>query len=215
MLNACSDWPMTTSPVQNTVWAWSSSNNSWSKSTLGGLDFDYALMNAIPVQVPEQSLVFYLNGILSNGSNESVFPSMIIFNTSTRDVRIVSTAAISRSASRVGAVLQYLPLLGAKGALVLLGGATTHNDNLTRDAWGTMVLLPLATKISMLTFANLGFAGHYPHLRHRLSGQHSKWNLVPSKHPRPKSTAQNDYLRRQHSIPRQHKLPHVSSANIV
>ena len=96
-------------------------------------------MNALSVQAPEQDLVFALNGIVSDGQHGRVFPSMIALNTRTNTARTVSTEALTRSSSRTESILQYLPLLGTKGALLLLGGAMRYNDNLTTDLWGTMV----------------------------------------------------------------------------
>ncbi|KAF2831780.1 hypothetical protein CC86DRAFT_143392 [Ophiobolus disseminans] len=140
--NASSVRQTTTSPVQNRVWTLSS-NESWSSSPVKELDPNYAPMHALSVRAPEHDLVFYLNGILSNGSDEHlhVFPKMIIMNTRTKEVRVVSTNEILPDTARVGAVLQYLPLLGTRGALVLFGGATRHKENVTTDTWGTMVPL--------------------------------------------------------------------------
>ena len=54
--------------------------------------------------------------------------------------------SIAPSTSRVEGILQYLPLLGTKGALVLLGRATKYNDNITTDDCGTMALHPFLTR---------------------------------------------------------------------
>jgi len=131
--------PIITTPIRNEIWSFSNSNDSWSSTRIKELTSSYAPMHALSVQAPEQGLFFYFNGILNNGSSESPYPHMIIINTRTNDVRIVSTGSISPGTARVGAILQYLPLLGTRGALVLFGGATRHNDNMTTDPWGTMV----------------------------------------------------------------------------
>jgi hypothetical protein len=146
--NGSANRPMVTSPVPSTQWTWSSQNVSWSSATLHGVDLNYAPMHTMFAQAPDQNLVFILNGIVSSPgvSSERVFPSMIVINTQTNSARVVSTESISPSTSRVEGILQYLPLLGKKGALVLLGGATKYNDNITTDDWGTMVLHPLLTQ---------------------------------------------------------------------
>jgi hypothetical protein len=146
--NGSANRPMVTSPVLNTQWTWSCQSASWSSATLHGVDLHYASMHTMFVQAPDQNLVFILNGIASSssGSSERVFPSMIIINTQTNSARVVSTESIAPSTSRVEGILQYLPLVGTKGALILLGGATKYNDNITTDDWGTMVLHPFLAR---------------------------------------------------------------------
>jgi hypothetical protein len=91
------------------------------------------------VQAPDQDLVFYLHGILGNSSSDKAYPKMTIINTRSNISRTVSTESMSPSGIRVEAAFQYLPLLGRKGGLVLLGGATRRDENTTTDPWGTMV----------------------------------------------------------------------------
>jgi len=138
--NTSSSSRVTTSPIQNNIWSWSSNTSSWSSSELTALRSRYAPTYALSAHAPEHHLFFYFNGILSNGSNASVFPNMIVMNTHTKDVRVVSTDGISPDTIRVGAILQYLPLMGTRGALVLFGGATKHNADII-DRWGTMVCI--------------------------------------------------------------------------
>jgi hypothetical protein len=130
----------TASPVSNTKWTLSGKNNSWSSSTIPGLDFSYLPMHALSVQAPDQDLVFALNGVLRDGQSGRVFPKMIVLNTRTNHARTVSTESIAPFSSRTEGMLQYLPLLGKKGALLLLGGTVIRsNDNVTTDPLGTMV----------------------------------------------------------------------------
>jgi hypothetical protein len=129
----------TTSPVSDTRWTLSGKNNSWSSSAISGLDFTHLPMYALSVQAPDQDLVFTLNGVLREGQSDRVFPKMIVLNTRTNHARTVSTENIAPFTSRTEGILQYLPLLGKKGALVLLGGAVRSNDNVTADPSGTLV----------------------------------------------------------------------------
>jgi hypothetical protein len=91
------------------------------------------------VQAPDQNLIFYLHGILGNSSSDKVYPKMTIVNTQSKISRTVSTESMSSSGIRVGAAFLYLPLLGRKGGLVLLGGATRRGGETTTEPWGTMV----------------------------------------------------------------------------
>lgn len=139
MLDASGDQPMLAIPDQNSSWTFWSNNGSWSPAIARIPESSHAPMQTLYTQAPEQDLVFYLNGILSNGSSERAYPKMMILNTKTNAKRIVSTETIAASSARVGAVFQYMPLLGRKGGLILFGGATKYNDNVTTDLWGTMV----------------------------------------------------------------------------
>jgi hypothetical protein len=142
VLNASKEQPMPAMPILNSSWTLSSKNGSWSSSKSRLPESAYAPMYSLYTQAPEHDLVFYMNGILSNGSGERVYPKMMIINTRTNAARTVSTQSIAPSAIRVGAVFQYLPLLGQKGGLLLFGGATRHNDNITTSRWGSMVTYP-------------------------------------------------------------------------
>jgi hypothetical protein len=138
-LNASTQEITPAMPVEKTSWILSSKNGSWTTGKVRISETGREPMHTLYTQAPEQDLAFYLNGILSNGSSERVYPRMVIINTRTNDIRTVSTESISPSAARVGAVFPYLPLLGQKGALLLFGGTTRHNENITTDSWGTMV----------------------------------------------------------------------------
>ena len=141
-VNASEDHHRTYSPTPGPLWTWSNNSNTWKSSTLGDFGNKNAPIHALYAQAPEHDLVFLLNGILSNGSSETANPKMMIINTRRKEVRTVDTESVSYAAARVGGILQYIPLLGKKGALVLFGGATKHNNNITTDQWGNMVTRP-------------------------------------------------------------------------
>lgn len=132
----------TASPVSNARWTLSGKNNSWSSSSIAGLDFTHLPMHALSAQAPDQDIVFALNGVLRDGRSDRAFSKMIVLNTRTNHARTVSTESIAPLSSRTEGILQYLPLLGTKGALVLLGGAIRSNDNVTTDPLGTLVNSP-------------------------------------------------------------------------
>ncbi|KAH5134869.1 hypothetical protein HBH69_242490 [Parastagonospora nodorum] len=126
------------SPAENASWSLSKTDRFWKPLMRTITESSLFRTQILYTQAPDQNLIFYLNGILSNGSNERVYPKMTIINTRTNSSRTVSTEIISPSGVRVGAAFQYLPLLGQKGGLVLLGGATRHDEIITTDPWGTM-----------------------------------------------------------------------------
>jgi hypothetical protein len=126
-------------PVEQNSWALRTENGSWASERPRLNESNRAPIHTLYTQAPDQDLVFLFNGILSNGSDERVYPKMTIINTRTNDARTVSTETLSPSSALVGAVFQYLPLLGQKGALILFGGARRYNENVTTDTWGTMV----------------------------------------------------------------------------
>jgi len=149
--NASADLLIGSSPIQNNLWTLSNNSDSWKSSMVEIPGLKYAPMHSLYVQAPENNLVFLLNGILSDGTSESVYPKMTIINTKTNDIRTVSTEDLGRSTARVGAILQYLPLLGRRGGLVLFGGTTRHN-NMTTDQWDTMVIHPFMRWIITKTY---------------------------------------------------------------
>jgi hypothetical protein len=132
----------TASPVSSTRWTLSGKNSTWSSSTIPGLDFTHLPMHGLSVQAPDQDLVFALEGVLRDGQSDRVFPRMVVLNTRTNHARTVSTESIAPFSSLTKGILQYLPLLGEKGALLLLGGAVRSNDNVTTDPLGAMVKSP-------------------------------------------------------------------------
>jgi hypothetical protein len=147
MPNASVGLPINSSPIQNNLRTLSNNSDSWELSMVEIPGLKYALMHTLYAQAPDHDLVFLLNGILSDGTSELVYPKMTIINTETNNVRTVSTENVTGSSARVGATLQYLPLLGRRGGLVLFGGATRHNNNVTTDQWGTMLIHPLMSLI--------------------------------------------------------------------
>jgi hypothetical protein len=135
------DLPFPAILSSNGSWTLSVNSGSWLRADSRTPEPRYVPTYSLHAQAPEHDLVFHLNGILSNGSIEQAYSKMMVFNKRTNNVRIVNTEIVSRSAARLGAVFQYLPLLGRKGALVLFGGAARHNNNTSSDHWGTMVML--------------------------------------------------------------------------
>jgi hypothetical protein len=158
--NVTSQHPMPIgAPADNTSWSLSKTGQSW-KTVMRRLPESSSLrIQSLYTQAPDQNLIFYLHGILSNGSRKRVYPKMTIINTRSNISRTVSTESLSPSGVRVGAAFVYLPLLGRKGGLVLLGGSTRRDEDITTDPWGAMVRKAYA----MRRFCSLAYTGVYGH----------------------------------------------------
>jgi hypothetical protein len=134
--------PVPGMPKEKNSWFVANENGSWATEKLRLAESNRGPINTLYAQAPGRDLVFLYNGIISNGSGEQAYPKMMVINTRTNEVRTVSTETISPSAARVGAVFQYLPLMGQKGALLLFGGATRReHDNGSMGHNGTSPLL--------------------------------------------------------------------------
>lgn len=81
----------------------------------------------------DQSLAFYYNGELDSGSLQqfdiisgtNIFLSgMIVINTTDQTARNLSTAQVDANLARARGRMQYIPGVGEKGVLVLIGGST-------------------------------------------------------------------------------------------
>jgi hypothetical protein len=144
--NMTQSLPFPTLPISNGSWTLSINNSSWLSPEPGASEPRTIPLYSLHAQAPEHDLVFHLNGILSNNSTEKVYLNMMVVNTRVNTVRIVSTESISSSDARLGAVFQYLPMLGRKGALVLFGGAIRHHHNIVSDPWGNLVVYTFPEK---------------------------------------------------------------------
>jgi hypothetical protein len=165
LLNMSANLPIPASSSVNGSWKLFNSNSSWSLPTQQSIEPGYVPLYSLHAQAPELNLVFHLNGMLNNGLIEQVYPKMTIVDTRTNRIRTVSTESISPSAARVGAVFQYLPHLGRKGALILFGGAERHENDIINDPWRTMVNSTYAlTSVTLLIPGNLGWTRYCTYL---------------------------------------------------
>lgn len=88
----------------------------------------------------DQGLAFYLNGEMDNGTSRDIgilpgdnvfLGGMVIINTTDQSARNVSTAQVDDGQARARASMQYVPGIGQKGALVLLGGSSFPPNQLS------------------------------------------------------------------------------------
>lgn len=83
-------------------------------------------------EAPDQSLAFYLNGEINNGSSTGIslpagvntfLTGMVVINTTDHSAKNLSTAGVTGTSPRARAQMQYISGIGDKGILVLLGGS--------------------------------------------------------------------------------------------
>jgi hypothetical protein len=87
MFNASREQPMIAMPIENSSWTFWRKNSSWSPGSARVPESRHAPMHTLYTQAPDQDLIFYLNGILSNGSSERAYPKMMILKTRTNATR--------------------------------------------------------------------------------------------------------------------------------
>ncbi|KAF2689565.1 hypothetical protein K458DRAFT_330070 [Lentithecium fluviatile CBS 122367] len=145
--------PQPKSFVDNNLRSITQRNESWSYLDLG-LEATHSPQLGASAQAGEQGLAFYFNGIIGDEVSREPHPRMIVLDLREEKARNVSTAAISPTDARVGATLQYIPGVGKKGVLVLVGGGVRQrsDDANTHELGGTMA--PLNT-IHVLDIASL------------------------------------------------------------
>jgi hypothetical protein len=144
--------PRSNSPVDNNLRSISPVNGSWSSQELG-LEATFSPQQGASVQAGQQGLAFYFNGVVGNKESREPHPRMIVLDLHNRTARNVSTATISPSGARVGATLQYVPAVGKKGALILIGGGMRQKDDgvNTHELGRTMVLTLMVLNKATLT----------------------------------------------------------------
>ncbi|EAT76054.1 hypothetical protein SNOG_16574 [Parastagonospora nodorum SN15] len=82
------------SPAENASWSLSKTDRFWKPLMRTITESSLFRTQILYTQAPDQNLIFYLNGILSNGSNERVYPKMTIINTRTNSSRTESLGTI-------------------------------------------------------------------------------------------------------------------------
>jgi hypothetical protein len=134
------------SSAQQPLWSYDVADNGWSPVNMSGPNIR-RLNGGAYAEAPDQGLAFYFNGQLDNGSDSSVANSsefyefvagMLVIDFTNEKVRNISTDALGNGTARVGATLQYLPTVGEKGALVLLGGGSKEITDFSNDEFGTL-----------------------------------------------------------------------------
>ena len=134
--------------VQYTLWSYDTSSGDWDQydvTNAGGHRPNWGAWT----EAPDQGLAFFLNGLLDNGSsldtqnldtNVQFLESMQVLDLKTHTAKNVSTSALSTSGyARIGGSMQYVPGIGKKGILALMGGGEQDYRNSTGPPAGTLV----------------------------------------------------------------------------
>ena len=138
-------------PSTYSLWAYDTSIATWSQYDIS-LKVPYRPSSGAHAEAPDQSLAFYLNGELNNGSSEGVglapgvstfLPGMVVVNTTDHTAKNLSTAGVTGTSPRARAQMQYISGIGEKGILVLLGGSSK-----ALGEYGTTDLLGLVQPLS-------------------------------------------------------------------
>lgn len=137
---------------QYTLWAYDTNSHIWNQYDLNTAS-QGALMrrpsHGAWAEAPDQGLAFYLNGKVDNsssydtawlGSNSDMLSGMVMIDTNSPDtVRNVSTDGVSSSNARIGASMAYVPGVGEKGVLALIGGGEAPTGTLANVTYGSLV----------------------------------------------------------------------------
>ena len=124
-------------------------------------------------EAPDQSLAFYLNGEINNGSSaglalaagvDTFLTGMIVINTTDHTAKNLSTSGVTGRSPRARAQMQYVSGIGEKGILVLLGGSSKAvGDDDTTDLLG--LVQPLSQVIKRMVLTLLGANDRHSSLR--------------------------------------------------
>ena len=119
-------------PSTYSLWSYNPGSTQWTQFDIG----QYAPnrpSNGAAAEAVDQGLAFYFNGELDSGSSQgnglitgtNVFVSgMVVINTTDQTAKNLSTAQVSADLARARGRMQYIPEVGEKGILVLIGGSS-------------------------------------------------------------------------------------------
>lgn len=115
------------------LWSYDPESAQWSQFDVSQ-NAPYRPSNGAAAEAVDQGLAFYFNGELDNGSSgqelgiiagANVFVGgMVVINTTDQTARNLSTAQVSADLARARGRMQYIPGVGEKGIVVLIGGST-------------------------------------------------------------------------------------------
>ena len=134
-------------PSTYTLWAYDITSRQWTYYNIEQ-SAPYRPSNGAAAEAVDQGLAFYFNGELDSGSSQSidivngtsVFVSgMVVVNTTDQTARNLSTAQVSIDLARARGRMQYIPEVGEKGILVLIGGSIFPANQLMNVNSGNFV----------------------------------------------------------------------------
>ena len=147
-LNRSSPYFVDPQSPQYTLWSYDTSSGDWDQydvSMAGGNRPSWGAWT----EAPDQGMAFFLNGLYDNGSslntqnlaeNVQFVESMQVLDLKTHTAKNVSTSVLSRPGyARIGGSMEYVPSIGKKGILALMGGGEQDYQNCTGPPPGTLV----------------------------------------------------------------------------
>ncbi len=131
-----------------TLWSYDTKYKQWTNHNVEQ-SAPYRSSNGAAAEAVDQSLAFYFNGELDSGSSQGIdirngtgvfISGMVVVNTTDQTARNISTTQVSIDLARARGRMQYIPGVGGKGILVLIGGSSfpanqlkkVNSDNLVR-----------------------------------------------------------------------------------
>lgn len=119
-------------PSTYTLWSYDTKSRQWTHYNVEQ-SAPYRPNNGAAAEAIDQGLAFYFNGALDSGSSQDInirngtgvfISGMVVINTTDHTARNLSTAQVSTDLARARGRMQYIPGIGEKGILVLIGGNT-------------------------------------------------------------------------------------------
>ena len=141
-------------PSTYTLWSYDTKSRQWARYNIES-SAPCRPSNGAAAEAIDQGLAFYFNGELDGGSSQginirndtSVFiTGMIVVNTTDQTARNLSTAQVSMDLARAGGRMIYIPEIGGKGILVLIGGSIFPANDLNNVNSGTLVSCKISEK---------------------------------------------------------------------
>lgn len=124
-------WQTPVAPTYS-LWSYDPKSAEWSEFDVSH-NAPHRPSNGAAAEAVDQSLAFYFNGELDNGSSQQLGISrdtnvflggMVVIDTTDKAARNLSTAQVNANLARARGRMQYIPGVGEKGILVLIGGST-------------------------------------------------------------------------------------------
>ena len=119
------------------LWSYNPRSTHWSQFDVSR-NAPFRPSNGAAAEAVDQGLAFYFNGELDGGSSQvgiisgtNIFLNgMVVINTTDHTARNLSTAQVNANLGRTRGRMQYIPGVGDKGILVLIGGSASPANQL-------------------------------------------------------------------------------------
>ena len=148
-------------PPTYSLWSYDPGSTLWSQFDVSQ-NAPHRPSSGAAAEAMDQGLAFYFNGELDSGSSPDLgiiagtnilIGGMVVINTTDQTARNLSTAQVSDNLARARGRMQYVPGVGEKGVLVLIGGSSFPANQLgTTDI---INLVGLTTAVKALRYADL------------------------------------------------------------